>query len=77
MSNLTVSDTASNTDFNTASDTDSNTASPMSTRDAAFFESILDLNVVIDARQRRAVEWARFADRLWSLGHRITNGSPT
>lgn len=69
MSNLT--------DFNTASDTDFNTASLASTRDAAFFESILDLDVVIDARQRRAVEWERFADRLRSIGARLTNGSPT
>lgn len=69
MSNLT----ASNTDINTAF----NTASRASTRDAAFFESIGDLDVVIDARQRRAVEWARFADRLRSIGARVTIGSPT
>jgi hypothetical protein len=45
-------------------------------RDAAFFQMIGDLGTEIGARQRRALEWSRFIDRLRSLGHKITIGSP-
>lgn len=44
--------------------------------DETFFQLVGDLDKPVDAFQRRALEWARFADRLRSLGASITIGSP-
>jgi hypothetical protein len=45
--------------------------------DETFFQLVGDLDTPVDAFQRRALEWARFADRLRSLGASITIGSPS
>lgn len=45
--------------------------------DETFFQLVGDLDTPVDAFQRRALEWARLADRLRSLGASITIGSPS
>jgi hypothetical protein len=45
--------------------------------DETFFQLVGDLDAPVDAFRRRALEWARLADRLRSLGASITIGSPS
>jgi hypothetical protein len=45
--------------------------------DETFFQLVGDLDRPVDAFKRRALEWARLADRLRSLGASISIGSPS
>ena len=44
--------------------------------DDTFLRLVGGLEGVVDARQRRALAWARFMGRLRSIGYAITIGPP-
>jgi hypothetical protein len=73
MNNLMTPTTTTTT--TTTAATSTSAASPV-VRDSEFFGLVADIALGVDAWNRRAVEWARFADRLRSHGAAITIGAP-